>query len=140
MTIAFLLGWPAILTSIVLSLVGLVRRRPWLVGLAAIAAAPLAWYLGNTDRFRYVGFILPFWHVTSALLLRSGLAPAAWALMTPFFAIVAGWPSRSLSNSRLPVGGDSAEAHKVAIRYEDLPDRSSVLRIVRPLTSRSGRS
>ena len=90
MSIAFLLGWPAIATSVVLSVAGLVRKRPRLVGLAALPAAPLAWYLGNTPRFRYVGFILPFWHLTSALLLQSGFVPAAWALMTPFFAIV-GW-------------------------------------------------
>lgn len=90
MSIAFLFGWPAIVTSVVLSLVGLVRKRPWLVALAALPAAPLAWYLGNTPRFRYVGFILPLWHLTSALLLQSGFVPAAWALMTPFFSIV-GW-------------------------------------------------
>lgn len=90
MTIAFVLGWPAILTSVVLALVGLVRKRAWLVALAALPAAPLGWYLGNTERFRYYGFILPLWHITSALMLRSGFVPAAWVLMFPFFAMV-GW-------------------------------------------------
>jgi hypothetical protein len=56
--------------STILSGFGIARRSPALLVIAAVLAAPLAYYLGATPRFRTIGFFLPLPQLLAAVVVR----------------------------------------------------------------------
>ncbi len=85
-----LLGWPAILVSLALSVTGIVRRRPaWLV-FAAIIVVPASLYLLGTPRFRWIGPALPVPLFGASIAIRRSLPWLAWSLLVPFVGFF-GW-------------------------------------------------
>ena len=87
---AIVFGWPAILLSIALSAVGIVRKRPkWLV-VAAIVALPFSLYLVGSPAFRWFGLAVPFLLVGAGIASYYGKTRVAWTLLAPFVG-VSGW-------------------------------------------------
>ena len=85
-----LLGWPAILVSLVLSVVGIVRRSPaWLI-ISAIVVVPLAFYLFGTPRFWWAGLLCPVLLVGASIAIRRSRPGLAWSLFVPFVGFF-GW-------------------------------------------------
>ena len=85
-----LLGWPAILVSVVLAVIGIVRKRPgWLVG-SAIVVVPFALYLFATPRFRWVALVFPVLLFAASIAIRRSLPWLAWSLLVPFVGFF-GW-------------------------------------------------
>ena len=85
-----LLGWPAILVSLALSVTGIVRRRPaWLV-FAAIIVVPVSLYLLGTPRFRWIGPVLPVLLFGASIAIRRSLPWLAWYFLVPFVGFF-GW-------------------------------------------------
>ncbi len=87
---AIVFGWPAILLSIALSAVGIVRKRPkWLV-VAAIVALPFSLYMAGSPAFRWFGLAVPFLLVGAGIASYYDKTRVAWALLAPFVG-VSGW-------------------------------------------------
>lgn len=80
-----LVGWPGIITSFLLSLLGLIRKQPrWLV-LGAIFALPISLYLSATPRFQYFMAVLPLFQFAAAYIIyKRKKAWIAWLLLVPF--------------------------------------------------------
>jgi len=78
-----LLGWPAVLVSLALSVLGIVRSKPvWLV-VSAVAVLPISLYLAGTPRFSWVGLILPVLLFAASFAVRRSLLWLAWSCVAP---------------------------------------------------------
>jgi hypothetical protein len=78
---AIVFGWPAILLSIALSAMGIVRKKPaWLV-VAAILVFPISFYLVGSPLVGWFALAVPLSHQQTKV---------AWVLLAPFVA-VSGW-------------------------------------------------
>lgn len=87
---AIVFGWPAILLSITLSVMGIVRRRPkWLV-VVAIIALPFSLYLAGSPLFGWLGLTIPLFLAGASISIRYRQTGVAWFLLAPFVG-VSGW-------------------------------------------------
>jgi len=87
---AIVFGWPAILVSIALSVMGIVRgRAKWLFA-AAVIALPFSLYLAGSPAFRWFGLVFPFLLVGAGISIRHRRTRVAWFLLAPFVG-VSGW-------------------------------------------------
>jgi hypothetical protein len=86
--LSLLVGWPAILTSVILAGYGLVRNNyRFLLG-AAILAVPFSWYLGGFPFIRSPVFLTPVLVFGAAWAMRYGREMLSWILAIPFFLVV----------------------------------------------------
>jgi len=95
-----LVGWPAIIITVIFVLIGLIKRDyRFLVG-AAILAFPFSWYLSGFPLIRSMVFTLPLLPFSSAFALRNDHEMVAWilaiiyllAILLLLFAVIAGNP------------------------------------------------
>lgn len=95
-----LVGWPAIIVTVILAIIGLAKRDyRFLVG-AAILAFPFSWYLSGFPLIRSFTFLLPLLPFGAGYALRSDHEKTAWILAIIYFlsillllfAVVAGNP------------------------------------------------
>jgi hypothetical protein len=86
--LSLLAGWPAILTTVILAIYGLVRNNyRFLLG-AAILAVPFSWFLSGFPLVRSPVFLTPALIFGSAWAMRHGREMLAWLLAIPFFLVV----------------------------------------------------
>ena len=89
--LSLLVGWPAILVSVILTVLGLVRRTHPFLYAAAIIAFPFSWFLSGLPVVTFPAVLLLF---VPALLFGSSYAMSrgremvAWLLAVPFFLVV----------------------------------------------------
>ncbi|MHB1126921.1 MAG: hypothetical protein ACYC2T_08175 [Bacillota bacterium] len=85
-----LIGWPAILGSLLISIIGLVLLRPrWLIA-GAIVITGFGWvYLVGSPSlyFKLIGFSLPLLHLAAALATAKRLRWVAAILLLPHLAV-----------------------------------------------------
>lgn len=82
-----IVGWPGIITSLGLSLTGIVRKQPaWLLA-GAIAGIPFAWYLNALPLLRGVGQFLPLLQLGAAVTIYRGQRCLASVLLLPLIGI-----------------------------------------------------
>jgi hypothetical protein len=82
--IQIIFGWPAIITSILLSIAGVWMRKPALSIAAGIVCIPFTYYLSG---FRMPAVILPFFQFGSAFAIRLQKYSLAWLFITPIVII-----------------------------------------------------
>lgn len=83
-----LVGWPGILSSVVLAIIGLLRANyRWLVA-AAILAFPFSWYLSGFPVVRSPVFLLPVILFASAFVLYRKHEMIAWVIAVPYFLTI----------------------------------------------------
>ena len=100
---AILLGWPAILVSLALSVIGIVSRRPkWLV-VAAIIVVPFSLYLFGTLRFRWIALVFPVLLFGASIVIRRRLILLFSNLLTSIICIVI-----NIKNGIVPLQNDHA--------------------------------
>lgn len=80
---AIVLGWPAALTSILVSGVGLVLRRAVFVWVGALAGLPFMLYLVGTPRFSPLAAIAVLCHFAAAVALARRSTLLAWLPFLP---------------------------------------------------------
>ncbi len=83
-----LIGWPGIITAIVLVCIGIITKKSWLIILGAIFSVPISWYLGSTPKFRYIMYALPLFFIGAALAIKFGKIILAWVLTLPYVGVV----------------------------------------------------
>ncbi len=82
---AVVFGWPAVGVSVVLAAAGIVSRRPVLLIVSALVAAPFSYYLGGAETWvALAGLALPLVLVAGAYAVKRCLFWLAWALWVPF--------------------------------------------------------
>ncbi|HYG57260.1 MAG TPA: hypothetical protein VD902_04265 [Symbiobacteriaceae bacterium] len=85
------MGWPAILTSLLASAVGIGLKRPGFLVLGAVLSLGFAWYLTAWPNvvFDVVGYSLPLTHLAGALAVNRKMRWLAAILLIPHAAIAA---------------------------------------------------
>lgn len=78
-------GWPAIIASILLSIAGLLMKKPKLLVIAGIVLLPFTYYLSNGLRNPLV--ITPFLLFTSAFAISRQNVRLAWLLLAPLLIV-----------------------------------------------------
>ena len=83
-----LVGWPAIVVTIILAVIGLIRNDyRFLLG-AAILAFPFSWYLSGFPRISSPVFLLPLFLFGSSFLMFRGREMLAWLIAVPYFLAI----------------------------------------------------
>ena len=84
--IQILFGWPAIITSILLSIAGVWLKKAALLVTAGFICIPFTYYLSG---FRTPALLLPFFQFGSAYAIRYQKPLLAWLLIAPLIVIAA---------------------------------------------------
>jgi hypothetical protein len=85
--IQIIFGWPAIVTSILLSIAGVWLKKPALLVAAGVICIPFTYYLSG---FRTPAVVLlPFSLFGSAYAIRAQRPLLAWLLIAPLIVIAA---------------------------------------------------
>ena len=81
-------GWPAILVSVVLAVLGLVRSNYRLLVAAAIVAVPFSWVWAGFPLVRSPVFLTPVLVFGAAWALQRGREMMAWIMGITFFMVI----------------------------------------------------
>ena len=80
-----LVGWPAIIATVILAIIGLVKSDyRFLVG-AAILAFPFSWYLSGFPLIRSFTFLLPLLPFGAGYAMRRNHEMISWILAIIYF-------------------------------------------------------
>jgi hypothetical protein len=83
-----LVGWPAIVATLILAGVGLFKNNYRLLVAAAVLAFPFSWYLSGFPIIRSPVFLLPLLLFGSGYFMSRGREMLAWLLAIPFFLAI----------------------------------------------------
>ncbi|MBC7876785.1 MAG: hypothetical protein H7Y59_06390 [Anaerolineales bacterium] len=86
--VASFFGWPAIIVTIILAIIGLIRNDHRFLVAAAILALPFSWFLSGFPIIRSPVFLLPLLLFGSAYLLYRGHEMWAWIMVVPFLMTI----------------------------------------------------
>jgi hypothetical protein len=87
--VVMLFGFPAAILSILLSVIGVLTEKVWLVIIGAILFAPFSYYLSGSPGLAGLPILLPLFQVGSAVAVREKSKLWAWLLLVPvFFAVL----------------------------------------------------
>jgi len=84
----FLLGWPAIILTVILAIIGLLRSNYRFLLIAAILAFPFSWFLSGFPVVRSPAFLLPLLPLSSSYAMFRRREMIAWFLAIPFFLAI----------------------------------------------------
>ena len=88
--IQIVFGWPFIILSLLVSLIGLVKKRYSLLLVGAVLFAPFSYYLSGAPGIRWIGFAFPLFQAGAAFAVRGNKMFLAWILTLPAF-LVSAW-------------------------------------------------
>ena len=83
--LSLFVGWPAILATVVLTVMGLTKENYRLLVVAALVAVPFSWYLSGFPIIRSPIFLLPLLVFGSGYFMSRGREMLAWLLAIPYF-------------------------------------------------------
>ena len=83
--VQIIFGWPAVITSILLSIAGIRLKRPALLIASGIICIPFTYYISNG--FRNPAAFLPLLQFASAYALTRGRELISWLLITPLIMV-----------------------------------------------------
>lgn len=83
--VQIIFGWPAIITSILLSVAGVWLKKPAIVVASGIVCIPFTYYISNG--FSTPAFLLPFFAFGSAFAITRQQNRVAWLLIAPIFIV-----------------------------------------------------
>jgi hypothetical protein len=86
--LSLFVGWPAIVTSVILAILGLTRSNYRLLVAAAILAFPFSWYLSGFPLVRSPIIVTPLLVFGSAWAMRYDRLMLAWILAITFFLVI----------------------------------------------------
>jgi len=84
-----LLGWPAVIVVLTLSVTGIIRKKPAWLMTAAIVVLPISLYLAATPRFRGIALVFPLLVFGAGIAVRHSKYQLAWLCLVPFVAVFA---------------------------------------------------
>lgn len=79
--------WSLILSSLIISIMGVQKRKPvWLI-IGAILAVPLPLYLSMYPFFGYIGLLLPLFQLGASIAIQKKNVWLSWLLLLPIVGI-----------------------------------------------------
>ena len=90
--VILLFGFPAVIVSLLVSVIGVWKEKYWLVIIGALLFIPFSYYLFGVS----YGFFLPLFQIGSAVAVRAKRKIWAWVLLLPAFLISLWTMSNSL--------------------------------------------
>ena len=84
---AVVFGWPAVILALILSVAGIVRKRPIWLFVAAIILIPITIYLIGSPRIGWMGFTIPVSLSGAGIAVRRRREGLAWVLLAPFVGV-----------------------------------------------------
>jgi hypothetical protein len=81
--VQIIFGWPAILLSLAVSVIGVVKKWPWMVMLGGVVIIPFSIYLSGYPSVRFGAFLLPLFQFGSAWAVHQKRKPLAWSMLIP---------------------------------------------------------
>ena len=88
--IQIVFGWPFIILSLLVCLIGLITKRYWLLLVCAVLFAPFSYYLSGAPGIRWIGFAFPLFQAGAAFAVQRSKMILAWILALPAF-LVSAW-------------------------------------------------
>lgn len=85
--VQIIFGWPAVITSILLSIAGLMLKKPALLVASGIICIPFTHYISNG--FRNPAALLPLFQFASAYAITRERQLLAWLLIAPLIIVSA---------------------------------------------------
>jgi hypothetical protein len=76
-------GFPAVILSLLVSIIGVFKEKVWLLILGAVLFAPFSYYLSGAPGLAGLPILLPGFHVGSAIAVREKSKGWAWLLLVP---------------------------------------------------------
>ena len=86
--IGFFLGWPTVVVTAILAVIGLLRDNYRFLVAAAILALPFSWLLSGFPIIRSSVFLLPLLLFASGYFINRGREMIAWLLAVPYFLTI----------------------------------------------------
>jgi hypothetical protein len=86
---ALVFGWPAIILALILSVLGITRRRCVLLAAAAVITMPFSFYLLASPVLGWSGLAIPSCLLGAGAAIRYHRTTLAWLLLLPVFCIIA---------------------------------------------------
>jgi hypothetical protein len=86
--ISLFVGWPGILMTVILTLLGLFRANYLYLITAATLAFPFSWYLSGLPIIRSPAFLLLLFIFDSAFTIFRDHEMIAWFIAVPFFLAI----------------------------------------------------
>lgn len=86
--VALLFGFPAAFLSLLVSVIGVLKEKYWLVLLGAALFIPFAYYLSGAPGTYGLPILLPLFQVLSAAAVREKSRRWTWILLLPSFLAV----------------------------------------------------
>jgi len=83
--VQIIFGWPAVITSILLSIAGILLKKPALLVASGIICMPFTYYISNG--FRNPAAFLPLFQFASAYALTRQRELLAWLLIAPLIVV-----------------------------------------------------
>ena len=88
---AVVFGWPAVVVSLVLATTGIVLKKPVLLVVSAVLAAPFSLYLsGARNWMAFAGPAILMALLAGAYTLKRGLVWVAWCFLALFASLALG--------------------------------------------------
>jgi hypothetical protein len=85
---AVVFGWPAILLALVLSVLGIARKRPASLLVSAVIATPFSLYIGSTPRVGWPGLMIPVLLLGASTAVRYRRVEIAWLFLTSVAVVI----------------------------------------------------
>jgi len=83
-----LFGWPAILVTIILAMVGLFKKDYRILVAAAMLAFPFSWFLSGFPLIRSLVFLMPLLLFGSGYFMYRAKVMLAWLVAVPYFLMI----------------------------------------------------
>jgi len=83
--VQIIFGWPAVITSILLSIAGVMLKKPALLVASGIVCIPFTYYISNG--FRNPAAFLPLFQFASVYAITRQRNLIAWLLITPLIIV-----------------------------------------------------
>ena len=83
--VQIIFGWPAVITSILLSIAGIRLKKPALLVASGILCIPFTYYISNG--FRNPTLLLPLFQFASVYALTRKRELLAWLLISPLIIV-----------------------------------------------------
>ena len=86
--ISLFVGWPGIVATVILALVGLFKANYRYLVAAAILAFPFSWFLSGFPIIHSLLFLVPLFIFGSAFAMYRDHEMIAWVVALPFFLTI----------------------------------------------------
>lgn len=86
--VGIFLGWPVIVATIILMIIGLLKRDHRFLMVAAVLVVPFSWFLSGFPFIQSPIFLLPLLPFLSSYLMRNNQEMFAWVFAVPYFLVI----------------------------------------------------